>query len=301
MQLLPNNFKPMLAEAVELDQVKFPVYASPKLNGVRCIVDNGVALSRSKKPLPNLFIQKWAQDNAKELQGLDGEIIVGSETASDALNQTTSGVMRIKGEPDFTFWVFDIVDANNTFGQRYNTLLATFMTVHIPKTKMVKQTQIHFKEQLKLYEKINLDKGYEGTMLKSFDGPYKFGRSSVKQGYLLKRKLFVDGEFEIVGYEPKYHNANEAYTNELGRTARSTSKEHMVALETLGALICKTKDGHTFKVGTGFDDAERERLWKIRDTLPGKWDKIKYFPEGMVDVPLLPVHLVIRDEIDMSD
>lgn len=301
--MLPSNFKPMLAEAVELDQVKFPIYASPKLNGVRCIVTGGQALSRSKKLLPNAFIQRWANDNAEVLEGLDGEIIVGSETASDALNQSTSGVMRKTGEPDFTFWVFDKVIEGQEFRVRKQNLEAHFHALDgkLPRCRLVPQTKIYNVEDLKAYERKNLDAGYEGTMLKSFDGPYKFGRSSVKQGYLLKRKIFVDDEFEIVGYEPKYHNANEAYTNELGRTARSTSKENLVALDTLGALICKTKGGHLFNVGTGYDDAERERLWKIRTELHGQLAKVKYFPEGMVDVPLLPVYLQIRNPIDTGE
>lgn len=296
--MLPDKFKPMLAEAVELDQIKFPVYASPKLNGVRCIVSNGVALSRSLKPLPNKFIQQWAKDNATELEGLDGEIIVGSETASDALNQSTSGVMRIAGEPDFTFWVFDKVQ-ENPFNERYKNYRMQYFNCRNDKMNFVVQTYLETKEELAEYEKANLDAGYEGTMIRAIDAPYKFGRSSVKQGYLLKRKIFVDDEFEIVGYEPKYHNANEAYTNELGRTARSTSKENLVALDTLGALICKTKEGKTFNVGTGFDDATRDKLWKIRLTLPGQLAKIKYFPEGMQEVPLLPVFLDLRSEIDL--
>ena len=63
---------------------------------------------------------------------------------------------------------------------------------------------------------------------------------------VVEKKLFTDSEFEIVGYEPKYTNQNEAQTNELGRTFRSSSKEGMKALETLGAIILKTDTGVTF-------------------------------------------------------
>jgi len=272
---------------------------SPKLNGVRCIIFGGVAYSRSLKLLPNLSVQQWAKENASDLEGLDGEIIVGSETAADALNQSTSGVMRKSGEPEFTFWVFDYVHRAGFQWEMRLFALKQKTVDTIPNTRLVEQMLIDDADTLRKYELDNLSKGYEGTMLKSPEGPYKFGRSSVKQGYLLKRKIFVDDEFEIVGYEPKYHNDNEAYTNELGRTTRSTSKENLVALDTLGALICKTKEGHTFNVGTGYDDKMRKELWEIRAILPGQLAKVKYFPEGMQDVPLLPVFLQIRSEIDL--
>jgi DNA ligase-1 len=139
-------------------------------------------------------------------------------------------------------------------------------------------------------------------MLKSLDGKYKFGRSTVKSQQLLKRKLFVDSEFEIVGFEPKYHNANEAVINELGRTSRSTSKEGLVALDTLGALLCKTPSGTIFGVGTGFDGATRKSLWDQRESLLGQLAKVKYFEVGMQDgVPRFPVYISIRSELDMSN
>jgi ATP-dependent DNA ligase len=44
----------------------------------------------------------------------------------------------------------------------------------------------------------------------------------------------------------------------------------------LGALIC-WDDMHTrFDVGSGFTRAEREYLWEIRATLPGKRVTVKY-------------------------
>ena len=53
--------KPMLATAVALDQVQFPVYASPKLDGIRAVIhreyDQPVR-SRTLKPIPNRFIQE---------------------------------------------------------------------------------------------------------------------------------------------------------------------------------------------------------------------------------------------------
>ena len=139
-------------------------------------------------------------------------------------------------------------------------------------------------------------------MLKDPQGLYKFGRSTIKGGQLLKRKVFVDSEFEVVGYEPKYHNTNEATTNELGRTERSSSKEGLVALEQLGSLTLKTKEGKVFSVGSGFDDAMRNQFWIEKESLIGKFAKVKYFPIGMIyGIPRLPIFLGFRDKLDIGE
>ena len=51
-------FKPMLAATVaDRSKLRFPYLASPKLDGIRCLVLNGEVLSRSFKPIRNRFIQ----------------------------------------------------------------------------------------------------------------------------------------------------------------------------------------------------------------------------------------------------
>lgn len=53
---------PMLATAVEnLDVLKYPVLVSPKLDGIRCLIIDGVAMSRSLKPIPNKHVQEWVK------------------------------------------------------------------------------------------------------------------------------------------------------------------------------------------------------------------------------------------------
>jgi DNA ligase-1 len=162
------------------------------------------------------------------------------------------------------------------------------------------QVEINNLEELTTYEELYLDRGYEGVILRDPNAPYKNGRSTVNEGYLLKMKRFVDAEFEVIGYEERMHNGNEATTNELGRTKRSSHKAGKVGLGDLGALVLRG-DGFTFSVGTGFDDVTRKHLWEIRDVdLVGRLAKIKYFPIGMKEAPRHPVFLGWRDAIDLS-
>ena len=82
-------FKPMLASPFDEALLKFPVLASPKLDGVRAIVRDGVVLSRALKPIPN----KWVQQRFSHLEHFDGELIVGASNHPDVLRTTTSGVI----------------------------------------------------------------------------------------------------------------------------------------------------------------------------------------------------------------
>lgn len=104
----PENklLKPMLAVDAKSD-IRFPVYASPKLDGIRALIVNGKVMSRSMKEIPNEFIQ---QELGKFpiLDGLDGELIVGAANDYNAMQNTSSGVMTRSGKPEFTFYVLNL-------------------------------------------------------------------------------------------------------------------------------------------------------------------------------------------------
>ena len=284
-------FKPMLASPFDEALLKFPVLASPKLDGVRAIVRDGVVLSRALKPIPN----KWVQQRFSHLEHFDGELIVGASNHPDVLRTTTSGVMRVEGEPDVSFHVFDHVENHaRLYTVRYDLLEEdTEINVFV-----VPQHELMNTFELNAFEHEVLAEGYEGVMLRHPDAPYKFGRSTAREGYLLKVKRFHDAEFEIVGFEEEMFNANEATTSELGRTKRSSHKANKIPKGRLGALVLKYGDT-TFNCGTGFNDAERENIWAERERYLGQFAKIKYFAHGIKDVPKLPSFLGIRDARDM--
>ena len=285
-------FKPMLASPFDEALLKFPVLASPKLDGVRAIVRDGVVLSRALKPIPN----KWVQQRFSHLEHFDGELIVGKSNHPDVLRTTTSGVMRVEGEPDVSFHVFDYVASIETsYIQRYGELEKVIKPAD---TYVVQQHELMNIFELNVFERDVLAKGYEGVMLRHPDAPYKFGRSTAREGYLLKVKRFHDDEFEIVGFEEEMFNANEATTSELGRTKRSSHKANKVPKGRLGALVLKYGNT-TFNCGTGFNDAERENIWAERGRYLGQFAKIKYFAHGIKDVPKLLSFLGIRDVRDM--
>lgn len=296
---IPEVFKPQLA--IEHTKVKTQPsnrYMSEKLDGIRCIIFGGVAYSRSLKRIPNLSIQAYVQSNGEAMEGMDGELIVGDKNAPDVFNQSTSGVMRIEGEPDFTFWVFDHFHPRATWLERYAYLVNR---AYLPlRVKVLEHFPVEDEAMIDDFEAKMLAQGAEGIMLRDSDAKYKCGRSGTKNPELQKVKRFVDNEFEIIGWEPKYTNTNAATTNELGRTARSTAKDGMVALDTIGALILRTSKGDTFSCGSGMTDSIRADLWNRKETLMGQLAKVKYFDVGNgYNVPRFPVLVGIRHKDDI--
>lgn len=283
--------KPMLATAVALDQVQFPVYASPKLDGIRAVVHPDYVdpvRSRTLKPIPNAFIQKTLSHKA--WPGMDGELIVGARTARDVFNKTTSGVMSGDGEPDFTYWVFDLWDITDDYTERLKVIHQYHANDHV---KILPQLLIQSRDGLELYEQSILNQGYEGVMLRKPDSPYKFGRSTLRQGYLLKRKPLADAEGIILGFEYLQRNYNEATLNDVGYTKRSQSQENLVTdYHRVGALIVRVLTGEfegvEVKIGTGFTDQVRLDLALDAPDLEGKVITFTYQAEGAKDRPRFP-------------
>lgn len=300
---MSSNFKPMLADHADLANIKFPVYASPKLDGIRAVILKGKLLSRSLKPIPNKFTRKLFEGKL-EYEGLDGELIVGSPTDPKCFNKTTSGIMSEEGEPNIKYYVFDQIPeycgqpTNVRFQTRYKDL-ASYITL-LPNTILVNQKLIFNLPELLEFEEECLNEGYEGVIIKDPNSPYKYGRSTLKEGYMLKIKRYMDSEAEILSVEELLSNNNEATRDELGKVKRSNAKAGMIPQNTLGALIVKDiKTQVEFSIGTGFDESLRKELWDNKEDIIGKVVKYKFFAYGAVDKPRHPVFLGFRDKKDM--
>ena len=289
--------KPMLGIAVDTTKLVFPVYASPKLDGIRVIIKDGKVLSRNGKPIPNLFIQSLL----KTYHGLDGELIVGHPTHPNVFQLTTSGVMSIEGTPNVRLYVFDCWYAEGGIDTRYNEVLKITQNSPISDIEVVPQIIVNSLEELYKFEEECLAKGYEGVMLRYPNAKYKNGRSTIKEGALLKLKRFSDSEAYVLGMEPLLRNHNEAVKNALGHTERSSHKDNMVADSLLGAL--HVKDIHTgveFSIGSGFTEEQRIDIWNKQISVIGSIVKYKYFEVGVKDKPRFPVFCGFRDKRDMS-
>lgn len=292
---LMTQFKPMLSARVEdVTSLRWPLLASPKLDGIRAMVIGGVLVSRNLKPISNTHTQ--ALFGRPELEGLDGELIVYEPTAPDAFRATTSGVMSRDGEPDVTFRVFDCMsDPGLPFRDRL--AVAVGLSERRAAIIHVAHTLLHSLEELYAFEARALEAGYEGVMLRDAQAPYKYGRGTLRAQDLMKLKRFEDAEAVVLGVYEQQHNGNEARVDALGRTERSSHKAGKTGKGVLGGLHVRGLNGpyagREFSVGTGFTDTERAALWR-RAGLTGAVLKYKFFPSGSKEAPRFPVFLGFR-------
>ena len=291
------TFRPMLAKEYDPAKLVFPCYASPKLDGIRASVLGGKLLSRSLKSIPNRHVSAILSD--KRFEGFDGELIVGDVTAPNVFSNTTSHVMSHDKVFDFTYYVFDLHDHDEGFDLRLDKL--SKRACHSANIVLLEQNILYNLDDLDIYESLQIAEGYEGVILRKMDGLYKYGRSTVNEGLLLKVKRFTDGEAVVIGFEEQMFNGNEAKVNELGRTKRSSHQAGKTGKGTLGALIVRdVKSGVEFNVGTGMDDAIRAHIWAHQELHLGLLIKYKSFEVGVKDKPRHPVFLGFRHLEDVS-
>lgn len=108
--------------------------------------------------------------------------------------------------------------------------------------------------KVKRLHKTILSKGGEGVMINVASAPYECKRTA----NLLKVKEMYTCDLEIIGFE-----------------------EGLVGSKfegTLGAIIVDYK-GYQLKVGSGYNDEERNFFWENRDDLIGRVIEVQYFEE----------------------
>lgn len=284
--------KPLLATKADYSKINYPVLATPKLDGIRCLMVGGVAMSRSMKPIPNDYVRKQLEG----LHGLDGELMVNGD-----FNAVQSGIMKKTGEPDFTYHVFDDYDSLSGYEQRVDNL--SWDMADMPNRypiKLLVPITINNEQELDAYMDKCMAEGYEGVMIRDPNGPYKFGRSTVKEGILLKIKRFHDDEGELIEITEKMTNMNALEEDELGYAKRASNKENLVPAGTAGSVTVKW-NGLTFKLGfgPGWNDEFKEELWFNKEEYMGRLAKFSYQELSKDGVPRFGKLLEIRHEDDL--
>lgn len=216
-KLVDNVFviEPMLAHkwSKYKSKIRGVVASQPKLDGIRCIATkNGLFTRTGKKILAAPHIERLI---AQILEGLDDNVMLDGElynhSLKDDFNKITSIVRKSKLTTKdietslqlLQYHVYDIINTSRSFSYRFEAL-----------KYLIPQDSSHLKlVPTYFYENINsqktqtsLDKayqqyladGYEGQMIRKTDSQYEKGKRSKN---LLKRKEFIDQEFEIIDIE----------------------------------------------------------------------------------------------------
>lgn len=285
------QFRPMLAVQAKIPEIRYPVLGSYKIDGVRALVLNGQLVSRTLKPIPNKYLRE--QLSRPEYEGWDGELALIHEGCAipDCYRETVSTVMTEDFDPTGVSWT--VFDSARTPTDPYYKRLASVEQFRI------RTVLIDNEATLMAFEAEALDRGYEGIIIRDPDAPYKFGRSTLKQGWMLKVKRFEDDEAPVVDFEELMHNANPAQLDERGYTKHTSHQENKVPMNMLGALVVLWQ-GQLLRLGTGFTNEERCTVWNNKDKYRGMLAKFKYLKTGMKDLPRHPVFLGWRHAADVG-
>lgn len=324
MNSLKKPFKPILAASIckatdseemldiNLANLIYPVLATPKLDGIRCTTMNWVPspgklsapVCRSLKQVPNDYIRERI---AECPTGLDGEIMTYSH--ADLLDPAIgnrprpfhniqSDVMCVAGVPAFKYHVFDcnIRAEDRNYCDRVRDLgemkLPDFVVKVLP-------IQCRDAGELRTFFAKCLQEGHEGICFRtSLYCPYKHGRSTLREQWLIKWKKFHTAEATIIGFEEEMHNANAPMVGLLGQVERQTLRQNMHGKNRLGALVVEMGD-QKFNIGTGFSADQRENMWLAQAALLGRQVTFAYQPHGTHECPRIPVFISIRDPRDI--
>lgn len=298
---------PMLAERKSIhlypEKVRFPLYALPKLDGFRSIVENARAVTRSFSDIINNHTRTSL--SVPELSGLDGELVVGPLSAENVFNVTSSGVTRIKGEPLFQWHVFDdFTDPNMPYNERQVRVCERMIDLceQHAFVRYVEPTRIETWEGLEAFEEMVLGQGFEGVITRSPGGLYKFGRSSKTDQAMMKLKRFTDSEAEIIGFVELMRNTNPDVKDNFGRAKRSKAKDGLVPGGTLGVMQARdltTKVEFEIGMFKGLTNEDKQEIWDNQEKYLGKLAKYQHFSHGAVDKPRHSKFLGWRDPADM--
>lgn len=202
-------FEPMLAiKFQDLKFLSFPYYSQPKLDGIRCIANiNGLWSRAGKRIVSAPHIEKalkpFFEKNPDFI--LDGELY--NHQFKDDFNRITSLVKKeklkeediIESEKFIQYHLYDnmfLSKPETKFETRIQDLLLIKKTIESNAIIIVNTVLVNSSNELDTLYSAYLEKGYEGQMIRVND-KYENKRSK----FLIKRKEFLDQEFNIIDIE----------------------------------------------------------------------------------------------------
>jgi len=243
-----------------------PYIVQPKYDGVRCRAihlmtgtnhneyGSCLLLSSEENPIysvPHINLELTRLGITAEL---DGELYCHGMPFENIYSITSRTVNIHSDATKIKYWVFDVIPPDDKpILQMKRTLIIENLRGLSP---IIQVAPFYLCENLddvmRAFDSL-VKEGYEGMIVRHIGAPYVRKRST----YIMKFKPKKKDSYEIIGFQEEYDKEG------LGKGS-------------LGALVCKSGDGNTFNVGTGFSAEQRQIFWEDRETLVGKIAVIKY-------------------------
>lgn len=244
-----------------------------KLDGVRCRItldrQAGVfrVWSRENKPyqLPVTLYTEVLQlfKDYPKLNRLDGELYLHGTDLEDIIS-----MVKDVNHPDreqLEFWMYDTIEPTMTWLER-KAMIGEVQSTDYTRIRRLGSVPLGSIEEARAYLDEGISLGYEGIMLRNWDGLYKCGGRSYD---LQKWKLFEDDEFTMVG----------VVLDKRGH----------------GVGMFVTKDKKPFNARWKASNAKRQHLADNPDEyIHLKWT-VRYQRITAEGVPLFPVAIAPRD------
>ena len=165
--------------------------------------------------------------------------------------------------------VYDCIKLNEEPGFQQRHEIIAKVTDGANYLSLVENFAVKSEKEIHAYQARFVEEGYEGAMVRNITGAYAIGKRSAN---LQKVKTFLDGEYEIVGF-------NQASGNDIGTVI----------------WVCKTPEGNQFNVRPrGTREVKREQ-YENGDSYIGRQLTVRYQELTDDGVPRFPVGIAIRD------
>jgi DNA ligase-1 len=298
-----KNFKPLLApnEKVDLSTLNYPLLASTKLDGIRCIIKEGEILSRSLKQIQCQQLRERLEPirQFSELNQVifDGEIYSPKLTFQQITHFTMTRDLGDEELPEhLRVYCFDMLDGFDRPFELRNDVMEGTIGLYNHIAYPVEQREVHSAKEVETYFEEVLSQGYEGLILRDPKSFYKFGRGTIKEGIIFKVKPFLDFDGQIIDViqATEVNEDAEKKINELGRSVTSKKKGERHTIDKASAFMVKY-EGKDLKVVLSMTDEEKEEVWKNKETYIGRWISYKGMLVGSKDVPRHPVMIRFRE------
>lgn len=202
-------------------------WVSEKLDGVRAYWNGQQLISKQGNTYhaPAWFTRDFPS------QPLDGELWIGRGQFQSLISTVRKNKAIDAEWQQVRYYIFDMPDLKGSFNQRLTKLKQLIAQSKSPYLRVVKQYQLFHEPELMTELDRIVAIGGEGLMLHRAAALYHAGRNND----VLKVKPYFDAEATVIDHVP----GKGKYTS------------------LLGALLVKSTEGLTFRIGSGLSDQER--------------------------------------------
>ncbi len=251
--------------------IAFPCYAQRKLDGVRCVAVPGQGLySRNGKAM-SPHLTHIVDDVNKCSVILDGELYSDELSFQEIVGLVKKTTLK-DGDAEkvkkIYLYVYDIVRPGTNV-ERGAALDTLFNKVKFTALRKLQSDTCANLDAVKTLHAKYVAEGYEGLILRNYDGQYAIGHRSKD---LQKYKEFEDAEYKVVGF----------------REGDGVEK---------GCVIwtCVTAKGQEFAVRPRGTQEERRALFLSGGSYVGKKLTVRYQELTNDGIPRFPVGIAFRD------